>query len=469
MKGFVALLLTLLLMLGVLASCGEQPQEQPVSTDVQGSQSEEPATEPGTEPATEPTSESETEQPPATEEPVTSKNETEYVAPEDGSFTICGTPLSEYSFVLFFPTTPDYQRMSRKQILKGLTDPLASATGLEVEFTVAKNERYDTTPVSEHEILFGSNFRREGVPEVQPKNYYGVTADGTVYFHAISPVLYHYLWECFLEEFFGVAPGSSEASAGCAISECYREIPVLTDEVLKAKGYTQILDEQFDGDALNLDIWEYRGSGGRRGGYNAASQVTVSDGILSLTGEYRTDGEYGEGWYGAMISLKQWYTRGFFEANIKSSLNGGRGVGDFWSAFWIQGPSPYNPDLSQGGIGDGGTEIDIMENFGPSLTTCCVWVSGYEGNTGLDNDLCEVHHLYDDYAEAFHTYALLWDEEVYEFYVDGILIQRTSFGYGTSHVDEQLILSLELSDGFDIDQTEKRIMEVDYVKIWQKN
>ena len=52
--------------------------------------------------------------------------------------------------------------------------------------------------------------------------------------------------------------------------------------------------------------------------------------------------------------------------------------------------------------------------------------------------------------------------------MDGILIQRTSFGYGTSHVDEQLILSLELSDGFDIAQTEKRAMEVDYVKIWPK-
>ncbi|MBO4798143.1 MAG: hypothetical protein J5494_05160, partial [Candidatus Methanomethylophilaceae archaeon] len=319
MKRLFALLIAALLILGILASCGEQPAEQPVSSGIPSSASAEPDTEPETEPA----KESEAE-PVSAEEPVTTKYETEYVAPEDGSFTICGTPLSEYSLLLYFPTTEEYNRMSRKRVASALRDPFRSATGMEADLVVAINAKYDTVPKAEHEILFGSNFRREGIPEIDyQKNYYGVTADGTVYFCAVSPLVYSFLWERFLEEFFGVAPGSGEQSAGCTVTECYRELPAFDASRLESEGYSLVLDEPFDGESLNFDIWEYRANGARRAGYNAASQVSVADGNLILTGEYRTEGEYGEGWYGGMIALKQWYTRGYFEARIIASYNVG--------------------------------------------------------------------------------------------------------------------------------------------------
>ena len=457
MKRLLALLVAVLMLLGTLASCGEQAA-------LEGESGSAADTEVPPEPVS---SEEETE--PATEPVETGKYPTEYVAPEDGSFTVCGTPLSEYSFVLYFPSTEDYNRMNRKWVVYGVKDPLRSATGMDVNFTIAKTAKYDTEPASEHEILFGYNFRREGIPEVDyQKNYYGVTADGTVYFCAVSPMVYPYLWELFQEEFFGVAPGSEAPSGGCAISECYREVPKFDVSRLEAEGYSLVLDEPFDGESLNFDLWEYRASGSRRAGYNAASQVSVADGNLILTGEYRTDGEYGEGWYGGMIALKQWYTRGYFEARILASYNIGIEKGDFWSAFWIQGPSPYNPDLSQGGSGDGGAELDIVENLGPNLTTSNVWVSGYEGHTGLDDNHCRTYTFSNTYSEEYHTYALYWDEDVYEFYVDGVMIHRTDFGHGVSHVPEQVILSLEVPERFDIGQDTVRTMYVDYLRIWQK-
>ena len=36
-------------------------------------------------------------------------------------------------------------------------------------------------------------------------------------------------------------------------------------------------EDNFDGDSLNTDVWEYRGSGPRRGGFNSESGVGGAD------------------------------------------------------------------------------------------------------------------------------------------------------------------------------------------------
>ena len=84
-------------------------------------------------------------------------------------------------------------------------------------------------------------------------------------------------------------------------------------EELDLTGYSLVFEDEFEGDSLNTDVWDYRGSGPRRGGFNAASQVEVKDGTMIMTGEYLTDGTYGEGWYTGMIKLKERYCKGYFE------------------------------------------------------------------------------------------------------------------------------------------------------------
>ena len=444
MRRFLSTLIALLLLIPLLISCGGTETEVP-SEPVSSGEETEPATEP--------------------EE--TGKYPTEYAAPEDGSFTICGVPLSEYTALLYFPGNEEFGgSMDKGPVVKSLKEQFLSATGVEMDLSVIKNERFDETPKAEHEILFGVNFRREGIPEAQHRNYYGVTEDGTVYFCGITPLVFPCLFEQFLEEFFGVTPGSGDASAGCAIGECYREIPLFSDSELEKRGYTCTLDETFDGDSLNLDVWNCRANGPHRDGYNSTSQIAVRDGKLVLTGEYLTDGEFGEGWYAGQISLKQRYCRGYFEASIKVSYREMRN--DFGSAFWIQGPAPYTGELSQGGAGEGGAEIDIMENWAPDYVSGTIWISGYEGRDGLSGQGFTVYSLRCDYTEDFHTFALLWDEDWYEFYVDGLMVQRTDFGYGTSPVEEEVILSLELNENFLIEPGIVRVMEVDRMRVWQK-
>ncbi|MBO4797972.1 MAG: hypothetical protein J5494_04275 [Candidatus Methanomethylophilaceae archaeon] len=248
MKKILSILLAALMLAGVLASCGEQTQAEVESSGLPASQSEEQATQES--PAPESEAESDTE-----EEQATPEFEYEYVPPEDGSFTICGVPLEEYTFVLYFPGSEEYMRMNRAALLDSIQTSTRNATGLDLEFKVAKNEKMFTEKKYEHEILFGSGFVREGMPERNPKkNYYGVTEDGTVYFTAVCVMSYRELWNRFLAEFFGVPEGSGAASAGCSVPACYREYPEMNEEWLTQNGYSLVFADEFDGDALNMDV-----------------------------------------------------------------------------------------------------------------------------------------------------------------------------------------------------------------------
>ncbi len=238
---------------------------------------------------------------------------------------------------------------------------------------------------------------------------------------------------------------------------------------LNLDGYSLVMYDEFEGNSLNTDIWKYRGSGSRRNGFNAESQVTVKDGTMTITGEYLTDGEYGEGWYAGMISLREKYTRGYFE--IRCICNKDTA---FWSAFWIQADHPYEAEYSKGGVG--GAEIDIFEAMSyddpiPNAVTStihCAGVDGVqEGFQSANLGTFKANNIY----EEFNTYGLEWTEDEYIFYINGVETTRSSFGNGTSEVPEEVIISLEIpSEGlerFD-KETYKTEFIVDYVKIYQK-
>ena len=87
-------------------------------------------------------------------------------------------------------------------------------------------------------------------------------------------------------------------------------------QALDLTGYNVVVYDEFEGDSLNTDLWEYRGNGARRGGFNASGQVEVRDGNLVIAGEYLTDGEYGEGWYTAAIKLRERYKNEIGRAHV---------------------------------------------------------------------------------------------------------------------------------------------------------
>lgn len=242
-------------------------------------------------------------------------------------------------------------------------------------------------------------------------------------------------------------------------------------EALDITGYSIVFEDDFNGTELDTNVWQYRGNGARRGGYNAPSQVAIEDGNMIITAEYREDGMYGEGWYAGMVSLKERYCKGYFE--IRCKVNKGLG---FWSAFWIQASNPYNAEYSKGGVG--GCEIDIFEsmNYDELLgkdsvtqTVHCAGVDGVqEGFQSYNLGSFYGNNIYDEY----NTYGLEWNDEEYIFYINGVETRRTSFGNGVSEVLEEVIVSLEIPTAEELDELDKDTYKsqyiVDYVRIYQK-
>lgn len=240
---------------------------------------------------------------------------------------------------------------------------------------------------------------------------------------------------------------------------------------LDLTGYSIVFEDNFDGTELDTDVWEYRGSGPRRGGYNAESQVRVENGNLIISGEYLTDGAYGEGWYTGMIKLRERYCRGYFEIKCKVNADSG-----FWSAFWIQADHPYEAQYSKGGVG--GAEIDIFESMsydrviGKNSVAQTIHCAGVDGvQEGFQSE-----RLGDFYGnniyEEYNTYGLEWTEEEYIFYINGVETRRSSFGNGVSEVEEDVIVSLEIPDESKLAELDKETYQteyiIDYVKIYQK-
>lgn len=242
-------------------------------------------------------------------------------------------------------------------------------------------------------------------------------------------------------------------------------------EELDLTGYSLVFEDEFEGDALNTDVWEYRSSGARRGGFNAESQVRVKNGNMIMTGEYLTDGEYGEGWYTGMIKLSERYCKGYFE--IRCIVNAEPA---FWSAFWLQADAPYTASVSKGGVG--GAEIDIFESLNTeklnnrnavSQTIHCAGVDGVQ--EGFQSELLGCFYGNNIYEE-YNTYGLKWTDDEYIFYINGVETRRTSFGNGVSEVLQEVILSLEIPEEELLNELDKETYKteyiVDYVRIYQK-
>lgn len=252
---------------------------------------------------------------------------------------------------------------------------------------------------------------------------------------------------------------------GCVISD----LPVTPlGEELSLDGYSLVFEDEFDGDALDTEVWEIRAEGGGNGRFWSSDQAKVEGGNLIMTGEYKSDGRYGEGWYSCDLQLKKTYCKGYFEIKCKCS-----DTADFWSAFWIQAEHPYDHDISKGG--PGGAELDIFESCDSGSSSALrrnsvvqtIHCNGYDDNPDkLDSRILGKFRAGDIYNE-YTTFGLKWTEDEYIFYINGVESARSSFGNGVSEEEEYVCVSLCMPAEITLDTGAKAVFTVDYVKIWQ--
>ena len=176
-----------------------------------------------------------------------------------------------------------------------------------------------------------------------------------------------------------------------------------------------------------------------------------------------------------IVTSKGLYTYGFFEARLRPSEAGGN-----WCAFWISSPTIGNP------IGDPGTagvEIDVIEHRFENrerydlsnMTYMNLNWDGFGADWKKDGRLTALPGNA-PIQNTWRTYAVLWTDTGYYFYVDGVPIWGTAAAI--SHRSEFVVFSCEVKNdswagwvppgGYGTLETSTTGLQVDWLRVWQK-
>lgn len=159
---------------------------------------------------------------------------------------------------------------------------------------------------------------------------------------------------------------------------------------------------------------------------------------------------------------------GRFEACMK--LPYGKG---YWPAFWLLGSDiDQNPWPACG-------EIDIMENKGyqPNIVSSALHFPGHSGSNPII-----YFYGYEDkrFDTDFHLFAIEWDEEKIDFFVDNVLYKRvkakdvTDGEWVYSHSNKPFFILLNLAVGGNFGGNPNNNTEfpqsvyIDYVRVYRK-
>ena len=247
------------------------------------------------------------------------------------------------------------------------------------------------------------------------------------------------------------------------------------------KQWTLVWSDEFDGANGSLPDatkWKFDIGVGEDGwGNNELEYYTsrtqnayLQDGTLviqALKGTYTDQDGIARDYTSARLKTAGRYqlTYGRVEARIKIPY--GQGL---WPAFWMLGNDFGQVDWPFCG------EIDIMENIGrePSTVHGTIHGPGYS-----DSGLTGAYTLPGSqrFADAFHVFAVEWEQSKIRFYVDSILYQTVTpadLPAGTTWVfDHPFFILLNVAVGGDwpgspdASTVFPQTMTVDYVRVYQ--
>lgn len=176
----------------------------------------------------------------------------------------------------------------------------------------------------------------------------------------------------------------------------------------------KIFHDNFDGDSLNMDYWNYEegdgcpdmcGWGNNELQLYHRDYVKVEDGNLVITA-LKKDGQY----FSGKINTKDKIEFQYGSIEVRAKLATGKG---FWPALWMLGA-----DISEVGWPASG-EIDIMEYVGkePGIVFTSLHTPASHGKT-INTKKSKIEGIQD----GFHIFKADWGKDDIKFYVDGILL-----------------------------------------------
>jgi beta-glucanase (GH16 family) len=240
---------------------------------------------------------------------------------------------------------------------------------------------------------------------------------------------------------------------------------IVTNTTFQAQmAWNLVWSEEFSGDALNEEVWNYEIGFGNSGWGNnelqyyrsGTNNLVVADGKASITAKQENFGsaEYTS----ARVQTKGKYDvqYGRIEARIKLPM--GQGI---WPAFWMLGSNIDEVGWPRCG------EIDIMEHVNNEMQI--------HGTIHWDNN----GHQYQGGSIStdptqFHNYAIEWDADQLRWYLDGILYYTRNIGaaqYSEFHEPFFFIMNIAVGGNWpgspDNTTVFPAVMEVDFIRVYE--
>jgi len=252
------------------------------------------------------------------------------------------------------------------------------------------------------------------------------------------------------------------------------EMPIVDYE-----GYQLVWHDEFDGNSINRENWNYD-IGGWGWGNGEAEYYTdrpensrVENGLLVIEARF----ERFEHSYYTSARLKSQGLQEFQYGRIEARTKVPPGAG-LWPAFWMLG-SNFESSFDENGSNQSNWpfvgEIDIMEYIGrePNLIFGTAHGPGYSGALGLGRWNRQDYPI----ADKFHTYAIEWNYEGITWFYDDepyFTLERDAVGDREWVFDHDFFIILNLAVGgtfpgtIALDTKFPANYYVDYVRVYQQ-
>ncbi|WP_309608901.1 glycoside hydrolase family 16 protein [Flavobacterium sp.] len=202
--------------------------------------------------------------------------------------------------------------------------------------------------------------------------------------------------------------------------------------------------------------------------YTNRTENVAMDGAGNLVITAKKENFGGSAYTSARIKTQALFeqTYGRFEARLKTPYGPG-----IWPAFWMLGSNITTTAWPQCG------EIDIMELRGqlPNINNGTIHGPGYSGGNAITGTYALKNSRYD---VDYHVFAVEWNADKMDFYVDDYLYQRIEKSdvakKGEWVYDNPFFLILNIAVGgnfvgFPTEQTPlPQTMTIDYVRVYKQ-
>lgn len=249
-------------------------------------------------------------------------------------------------------------------------------------------------------------------------------------------------------------------------------------EIAEYEGYELVWHDEFDGDSIDLENWDFHiggwgfGNGEAQYYTDRPENARVENGLLVIEARFE---KYETSYY---TSAKLWsrdrYEFQYGRVEARTKVPPGAGL---WPAFWMLG-AVYEESWPDGVWTNNWPfcgEIDIMEYIGrePKLVLGTAHGPGYAGALGLGRWNPQEFNIH----EEFHTYAIEWNYEGITWIFDGepyFTLEREAVGDREWVFDNEFFLILNLAVGgifpgpIAIDTQFPANYYVDYVRVYQE-